>query len=105
MNKFKAMTMDEQVDTIEHTAQEAIRVREENRAAEATEARRRGILLLEEDERVMQRLGEDPPLNPLVGPLRITLNDTNDYEAKLNGSKIVPLEENVDQENTILVSP
>jgi hypothetical protein len=48
MTKFKAMTMDEQVETIEHTAQEAIRVREENRAAEETEAQRRGILLLEE---------------------------------------------------------
>ena len=71
MTKFKEMTMDEQVDTIEHTSQEAIRVREENRAVEATKAQRRGILLLEEANRDMKRLGEDPPLNPLIGPLRI----------------------------------
>jgi hypothetical protein len=32
MTKFKAMTMDEQLETIEHNAQEAIRVRDENRA-------------------------------------------------------------------------
>jgi hypothetical protein len=72
MTKFKAMTMDEKVETIEQTNQESLRVREENRAVEATEARRRGILLLEEAERAMKILGEDPPLNPLIGPLRIT---------------------------------
>jgi len=38
MTKFKEMTMDEQVDTIDHTTQEAIRVREENRATEVTKA-------------------------------------------------------------------
>jgi hypothetical protein len=48
MTKFKEMTMDEQVETIEQTTQEALRVREENRAIEATKAQRRGILLLEE---------------------------------------------------------
>ena len=47
MIKFKEMTMDEQVETIEHTSQEAIRVREENQEVEATKAQRRGILLLE----------------------------------------------------------
>jgi hypothetical protein len=50
MTKFKAMTMDEQVETIEHTTQEAIRVREETRAAEAW---KRGTLLLEEVEGAM----------------------------------------------------
>jgi hypothetical protein len=45
MMKFKVMTMDEQVDMIEHTPQEVIRVREETRAAEAW---KRGTLLLEE---------------------------------------------------------
>jgi hypothetical protein len=39
MTRFKAMSMDEQVETIEKTTQEALRVREENRAVEATEAR------------------------------------------------------------------
>jgi hypothetical protein len=32
------MTMDEKVETIEKTAQEALRVRDENRAMEAVEA-------------------------------------------------------------------
>lgn len=80
MTKFKAMTMDEQVETIEKTIQEALRVREENKAVEATEAQRRGILLLEEAERAMQRLGEEPPLNPLIGPLTITSVDTSNHE-------------------------
>jgi hypothetical protein len=77
MTKFKAMTMDEQVEMIEHVAQEAIKIREENRAAEAVEACKRGALLLEKSERAMKILREDTPLNPLVSPLTITLVDTN----------------------------
>ena len=38
MTKFKAMTMDEKFETIEHTAQEAIRVREENQVVEVNKA-------------------------------------------------------------------
>jgi hypothetical protein len=85
MTKFKAMTMDEQIETIEQTTQESLRVREENRALEATKAQRRGILLLEEVKRAMQRLGEDPRLNPLIGPLRITLTDVSNREEEPNG--------------------
>jgi hypothetical protein len=48
MTRFKAMSMDEQVKMIEKTAQEALRVREENKAEEAIEAQRRRMLLLEE---------------------------------------------------------
>jgi hypothetical protein len=47
MTRFKAMSMDEQVKTIEQSAQEALRVREEIRGEETTEAQRRGLLLLE----------------------------------------------------------
>jgi hypothetical protein len=74
------MTMDEQVETIEQTTQEICRVREENKAVEEAKARRRGMLLLEEVERVIQIFGEDPPLNPLIGPLRITSTDTSHPE-------------------------
>jgi hypothetical protein len=73
MTRFKAMTMDEQVETIEQMAQEALRVREENRAVEATEAQRRGMLLLEEAQRVIQRLENDPQL---LEPIRVTPTDT-----------------------------
>ena len=41
-------------------AQEALKVREENRAVEAMEAQRIGMLLLEESQRVIQRLKNDP---------------------------------------------
>jgi hypothetical protein len=37
MNRFRAMSMDEQVTTIEQSTQEALRAREEIRVAEATE--------------------------------------------------------------------
>jgi hypothetical protein len=38
MTRFKEMTTDEQVETIEQTSQKSLKVREENRAVEATEA-------------------------------------------------------------------
>jgi hypothetical protein len=47
MKRFKEMSMYEKVETIEKTAQESLRVREENRAVEATKAQRRGMMLLE----------------------------------------------------------
>jgi hypothetical protein len=46
MTIFKSMTMDEQVETIEQTTQEALKVRDKNRAVEAIEAQRRGMLFL-----------------------------------------------------------
>jgi hypothetical protein len=66
---------------------------------------RRGILLLEEVERAMQILGEDPPLNPLIGTLRITPTNTRNREEDLNGSEKIPPEETVDQENPNPMSP
>jgi hypothetical protein len=105
MTRFKAMTMDEQVEMIEQTTQEALRVREENREVEATEARRRGMLLLEEAQRDIQRLEENPPLNPLIEPLRITPADTSNHGEEINGSETIPPEETIDQENPIPMSP
>jgi hypothetical protein len=47
MTRFKAMSMDEQVEMIEQTNQESLGVREYNREVESIEAQRRGIFLLE----------------------------------------------------------
>jgi len=54
--------MNEQVETIEKTAQESLGVREENKVVEATVAHRRGMLLSEEAERFIQRLENDTQL-------------------------------------------
>jgi hypothetical protein len=62
MTRFKAMSMDEQVETIEQSAQEALRAREEIRATETTEAQRRGFLLLEGAQRIIDQLQNDPDL-------------------------------------------
>jgi hypothetical protein len=62
MARFKAMSMDEQVKMIEQLAQKSLKVREENRVVKATKAQRRGMLLLEEAQRVIQRLENDPQL-------------------------------------------
>jgi hypothetical protein len=45
MTRFKAMSMDEQVETIEKSSQEALKAREEIRATEATEVQNRGFFL------------------------------------------------------------
>jgi hypothetical protein len=101
---FKVMTMDEQFKMIEHIAQEALRVREENRDVETTEAQRRGMLLLEEAQRVIQRLENDPHLNPLIEPLRVILVNTIHLGEYLNGSETTPLEETAPLENRSIMS-
>jgi hypothetical protein len=62
LTRFKAMSMDEKVETIEKLAQEALRVQEEIIATETTEAQRRGLLLLEGAQRIIDQLQNDPDL-------------------------------------------
>jgi hypothetical protein len=62
MTRFKAMSMDEKVDTIEKSSQEALRVQEEIIVEETTEAQRRGFLLLEGAQRIIDQLQNDPHL-------------------------------------------
>jgi hypothetical protein len=73
MTRFKAMSMDEQVETIIQSTQEALRAREEIRAAETTkvqgrglvltpEAHTRGLCLMAEEHRVIDQLQNDPDL-------------------------------------------
>jgi hypothetical protein len=56
MTRFKAMSMDEQVETIEQSTQEALRAKEEIREAETTKAQRRGLILLEGAQRIIDQL-------------------------------------------------
>jgi hypothetical protein len=53
----------------------------------------------------MQRLGEDPQFNPLIGPLRITPVDTSNNGEELNGLETIPPEETTGQENPNPMSP
>jgi hypothetical protein len=48
MIRFKAMSMDEHVATIKQSTQEALRAREEIRAAEATKVQNKGLSLTPE---------------------------------------------------------
>jgi hypothetical protein len=103
MTNFIAMSLDEKVETIEHYVQEVIRVREERTVAEEMESQRRGTLLFKAVERAMQRLEEDPPLNPLIEPLRITPIKTSDHEVEPNDSSSSPPTKIVDQEEIVQV--
>jgi hypothetical protein len=102
MTRFKSMSMDEKVETIEQMTQEALMVREESKVAEATKAQRRGMLLLEEAQRVIQHLENYPQL---LEPMRITPADPINIKHDLNGSESTPLEETADPENPRVRSP
>jgi hypothetical protein len=45
MTKFRGLILDEQETTIEHSDQEALRAKEEVRAAEATEVQNKGLTM------------------------------------------------------------
>jgi hypothetical protein len=62
MTRFKAMIMDEKVETIEKSSQEALKVQEEIIVEETTKAQRRGFLLLEGAQRIIDQLQNDPHL-------------------------------------------
>ena len=54
MTRFKSMSMDEKEATIKQSTQEALRSKEEIRAAKETKVKSRGLLLtLEAQERVL----------------------------------------------------
>jgi hypothetical protein len=60
MTRFKAMIMDEQVDTIEKLDQDTLKVWEEIRAIETTEEQIRGFLFLEGEHIIIDQLHNDP---------------------------------------------
>jgi hypothetical protein len=62
MTRFKAMSMDEHVEMIEQSSQEALRSKEEIKASETIEAQRRGFLLIEGAQRIIDQLQNDPDL-------------------------------------------
>jgi ATP-dependent protease HslVU (ClpYQ) ATPase subunit len=62
MTRFKAMSMDEWVETIEQSAQEALKAKEEIKVAETTKAQRRGLLFIEGVQRIIDQLQNDPNL-------------------------------------------
>jgi len=72
MTRFKAMGMDEQVETIEQSAQEALRTREEIKVVEIKEAQRRGLPLLEGAQRIIDQLQND---HDMIEMTRIPTDD------------------------------
>jgi hypothetical protein len=96
------MSMDEKVEMIEEMTQEALKVREENIVAEAIEAQRRGMFLLEGSQRVIEQLENDPQL---VEMMRLTPIDPITIKEEINVSKSTQLEETTGLENLRVPSP
>jgi hypothetical protein len=86
MTRFKAMSLDEQVETLEQSAQGALRAREEMIATETTkipqavlvqgrgfpmalDTRERGLFMLEKAQQMIDRLQDDPDIVETTGSL------------------------------------
>jgi hypothetical protein len=102
MTRFKAMSMDEQVETIEESSQEALKAREDIRATKTTEAQRRGFLLLEGAQRIIDQLQNDPDL---VDMSRIPIDDPITSRGERSGLEPIQLEEIIGPENPEVPSP
>lgn len=102
MNRFKAMSMDEQVETIEQSAQEALRAREEIREVEATEVQRRGLLLMEQEQRVIDQLQNDLDL---LGMTRFTVDSPIEIRVGLSDLEPIQIEEIIGKENPEVPPP
>jgi len=105
MTRFKEMSMEEQVKTIEQSSQEAITFRYERREIEVIEAQRRGMLLLEDAQRVIERMQEDAMLDPLIEPLRVTLVEKTNFKEEKIILETILLEGTINLENPRVSTP
>jgi hypothetical protein len=102
ITRFKAMSMDEQVKTIEHSTQEALRAREEIRATETTKAQRRGLLLLEGAQRIIDQLKNDLDLIEMT---RIPTDDPIESRGEPSGLEPMELKEITGSKNPEVPPP
>jgi len=96
------MITDEQVDIIEQSSQEALRVRKEIRATETTEAQRRGLLFLEGAQIIIDQLQNDPDL---VEMSRIPTDDPITSRRDPSGLDPIQLEEIIEPKKPEVQSP
>jgi hypothetical protein len=89
MTRFKAMSMDEQVETIEQSDQEALKSREDIRETKTTKAQRRGFLLLEGAQRIIDQLQNHPNL---VDMSRIPIDDPIISRGEQSGLEPIQIE-------------
>jgi hypothetical protein len=102
MTMFKAMTMDEQVETIELSSQKSLRFREEIKATETIEAQRRGFLLLQGVQRIIDQLQNNLDL---VEMLRIPMYDPITSGGESSGLEPIQIEEITAPKNSRVPSP
>jgi hypothetical protein len=96
MARFKAMNMDEQVEMIEQSAQEALKDKEEIRTKKTAEAQRRRFLLLEGAQRIINQLQND---FDLIEMMRIPIDDPIKIQGEPSGLNSMQLEEITGSEN------
>jgi len=96
MTRFKAMSMDEQVEMIEQSSQEALRSKEEIKASKTTEARRRGFILIEGAQIIIHQLQHDLDL---VEMTRVPVHDPVEIQGELSGLEPIQIEETTGSNN------
>jgi hypothetical protein len=102
MTNFKAMSMEEHVETIDKSAQEALISNKGIRAAETTEAQRRGFILLEGAQRIIDQLQNDPDL---VYMSRILVDRPIKNKGEPSGLEPIQIEQITGLENPKVPSP
>jgi hypothetical protein len=119
MTRFRAMSLDEQVMTIEKSTQEALRAREEMIAAEATEvplvapvqdrgfpmtqdARERGFLMIEQAQQVIDQLQDDPDLIGMTGS---PADNPDEIQVGPSGPELIEIDEIVGLDNPEITTP
>jgi hypothetical protein len=98
ITNFKAMSVQEQFEIVEHREKATIRARGEVREVEATESAKRGIMLLDEVERVVKIMRQTPFLQTLEPP-RIVPVETDTHATDPNNTKASPPDRIITQDD------
>jgi hypothetical protein len=119
MTRFRAMSLDEQEMTIEKSTQGALRAREEMIATEATkfplvasvhdrgfpmtqDARERGFLIMEQAQRVIDQLQDDPNLIAMTGS---PVDNPDESQTGPSGPELINIDEITGLDNPEITTP
>jgi hypothetical protein len=119
MTKFKSMSLDEQAEIIEKSAQGALRAREEMVVAETTEiplvaliqeinfpeaqdARERGLLMYEHAQQIMDQMQDNPDL---IRMPMLPANNPDEIQIGPSGPELIDVDEIVGLDDPEFTTP
>jgi hypothetical protein len=87
---------------IEQSAQEALRSREEIKVSETTEAQRRGFLLIEGAQRIIDQFQNDPDLIEMT---RVPSHEPVKIQGEPSGPEPIQIKETIESDNPQALTP